>query len=65
MILFLDESLDPRTEPWTRIVRSISLRESISQVQRAYPHHPLVAVFSPLLIESEEVLEGEAAPCYN
>jgi predicted transposase YdaD len=65
MILFLDESLDPKTEPWTRIVRSISLRESISQVQRTDPHHPLVAVFSPLLIESEEVLEREAAPCYN
>jgi predicted transposase YdaD len=65
IILFLDESLDPRTEPWTKVVRSISLRESISQVQQTDPHHPLVAVFSPLLIESEEVLEREAAPCYN
>jgi predicted transposase YdaD len=65
MILFLDESLDPKTEPWIRIVRSISLRESISEVQRNDPQHPLVAVFSPLLIESEEVLEREAAPCYN
>jgi hypothetical protein len=65
MILFPDESLDPKTEPWTRIVRSISLRESISQVQRTDPHHPLVAVFSLLLIENKEVLEREAAPCYD
>ncbi len=46
IILFLDESLDPKTEPWTKGVRSISLRESISQVQATDPHHPLVAVFS-------------------
>ncbi len=65
IILFLDESLDPKTEPWTKVVRSISLRESISQVQATDPHHPLVAVFSPLLIENDEVLEREAAPCYN
>jgi len=65
MIIFLDESLDPKTEPWTRIIRSISLRESIAQIQTAEPHHPLAAVFSPLLIESDEVLEREAGPCYN
>ena len=65
LIIFLDQLMDPKTEPWTRIVRSISLRESIAEVQRDEPHHPLVAVFSPLLIENEEVLEREAAPCYN
>lgn len=53
------------TEPWTKVIRSISLRESIEQVQTVEPHHPLVAVFSPLFIENEEVLERQAAPCYN
>jgi predicted transposase YdaD len=65
IIIFLDESRDPKTEPWTKVVRSISLRESISQVQRTDPHHPLVAVLGPLLIDSDEVLECEAAACYN
>ena len=31
-IIFLDESLDPKTEPWARIVRSISLREALKKI---------------------------------
>ena len=65
IIIFLDRGLDPMTEPWTKVIRTISLLESIDQIQKVEPHHPLVAVFSPLFIENEELLERQAAPCYN
>lgn len=64
-ILFLDPTLDPKTVPWTRIIQSISLVEAIAKLQQEDPHHPMIAVFQPLLIENDENLEKEAGLCYT
>ena len=64
IILFLDPTLDPKTIPWTRIIQSISLAEAVNRVQKDDPHHPIIAVFQPLLIENSENLEREAGVCY-
>ena len=65
IILFLDTGLDPRTEPWTRIIQSISLGSAIARLRSEAPTHPLIAVFQPLLIQDDEILEREAGPCYT
>jgi len=65
VILFLNESMDPQTQPWCKVVRAFSLADSIGRLSATNPSHPLVAVFYPVLVESEEKLEYEAAACYN
>jgi len=65
VILFLDQSLDPRTEPWCRVVRVFSVLEQLQQLQRRSPEHPLAAVFRPLVEYSNENLAADAADCYN
>lgn len=65
VILFLDLSLDPRTEPWCRVVRVFSVLEQLQQLQQHRPEHPLVAVFRPLVESSNENLAANAAECYN
>jgi hypothetical protein len=51
--------LDPQTVPWNQIVRSYVLPDVLRDWERKQPKHPLVAVFKPLLAESEEVLRRE------
>lgn len=65
IILFLDVGLDPKTEPWTRIIQSISLATAIAKLQIEDPTHPLIAVFQPLVIEEDEILERQAGSCYT
>jgi predicted transposase YdaD len=65
VIFFGYNNLDPRTEPWTRVVRSCVLAEVLDAWERERPRHPLVAVFKPLLAESEEALEREAVAHYR
>lgn len=65
VILFLDLSLDPETEPWCRVVRVYSVLDQLQQLQRHHPEHPLVAVFRPLVESSNENLAADAAGCYN
>ena len=65
VILFADETLDPRIEPWCNIVTVYSLLETIGRFAVEHPEHPLVAVFQPLLAKNVEKLEREAAGCYN
>ena len=53
LIFFGYNDLDPRTEPWTRVVRTFVLPDLLADFEREHPGHPLVAVFQPLLVESE------------
>ncbi len=65
VIFFGYNGLDPRTEPWRRVVHSCVLEEALESWARSRPLHPLVATFKPLLAENDEVLEHEAADCYR
>jgi len=65
MILFLSSKLDPRTEPWCRVVRAFSLIDLLESLERRDPIHPLVAVFRPLVIDDQETLQNEAGRYYN
>jgi predicted transposase YdaD len=61
LIFFGYNGLDPQTVPWTQVVRSYVLPDVLREWERKQPKHPLVAVFKPLLAESEEVLRRQAA----
>ncbi len=61
LVFFGYNNLDPQTMPWTQVVRSYVLPDVLAEWERKEPKHPLVAVFKPLLAESEEVLQGQAA----
>jgi predicted transposase YdaD len=61
LIFFGYNNLDPRTAPWTQVVRSYVLADVLQQWERNRPSDPLVAVFKPLLAESEEQLQRQAA----
>ncbi len=65
VILFVDSSLDPRTEPWCHFVSVRSLADTLARLAAEHPAHPLVAVFQPLMQEDAEKLEQQAAGCYN
>lgn len=60
IIFFGDQRLDPRTKPWTSLVRSIVLPEELRRLAEHSPEHPLVAAFQPLLAERETELEHTA-----
>ena len=61
VIFFGYNNLDPQTVPWTQVVRSYVLPDVLQDWERKEPKHPLVAVFKPLLAESEESLQRQAA----
>ena len=61
VIFFGYNRLDPKTVPWTQVVRSYVLPDVLQEWERKQPEHPLAAVFKPLLAESEEVLQRQAA----
>ena len=65
MIFFGYNNLDPKTVPWTRVVHAFLLRDLVETFERSHPGHPLVAVFKPLLADSEEILEREAVTYYR
>ncbi|HQZ67924.1 MAG TPA: DUF2887 domain-containing protein, partial [Planctomycetaceae bacterium] len=65
VIIFLDEDLDPKTEPWHRVIRVFSLVSQLSELRERFPNHPLVSVFRPLTESRDKILEAEAADCYN
>lgn len=65
VIFFFDEKLDPKTDPWRQVVHAFYLDELINGLAQREPDHPLVAVFRPVLLESEERLEKEARQYYN
>ena len=65
VIFFGYNKLDPRTVPWTAVVRSFVLQELLEEaLEQEQPKHPLVAVFKPLFGTSDEVVEREAVDYY-
>jgi hypothetical protein len=64
IIFFGEARFDPRTKPWTSIVRSIVLVDELRRLAERTPEHPLVAVFQPLLAERETDLEHTARGFY-
>ena len=65
LIFFGYNNLDPQTAPWNRVVQAFVLRDVVEAFERDHPEHPLVAVFKPLLVENEVVLESEAVGYYR
>ncbi len=65
MIFFGYNSWDPKTEPWTQVVSRCVLSEVLAAIERERPKHPLVAVFKPLLAESDELLRRKAVEYYR
>ena len=61
IIFFGYNNLDPKTVPWTQVVRSFVLPDLLREWERQWPRHPLAAVFKPLLTESEEGFSGMRA----
>ncbi len=60
MIFFSEKQLDPRTSPWDRVVQSFVLRDLLTDFDKTHPAHPLAAVFQPLMIDQDDVLEEQA-----
>ena len=65
VIFFGESRLDPRTKPWTSLVRSIVLPDELRRLAERSPGHPLVAAFQPLLAESEFELEQKAGGFFH
>lgn len=64
IIFFGETGLDPRTRPWTSLIRSIVLIDELRHLAERSPEHPLLAVFQPLLAERETDLERTAGGFY-
>jgi predicted transposase YdaD len=65
VIFFAEPRLDPRTKPWTSLVRSIVLPDELRRLAECSPGHPLVAAFQPLLAENESELEQKAGGFFH
>ena len=65
VIFFGEPRFDPRTKPWTSLVRSIVLPDELRRLAARNPGHPLVAAFQPLLAESESELEQKAGGFFH
>jgi predicted transposase YdaD len=65
IIFFGEQRLDPRTKPWTSLVRSIVLPDELRRLAERSPDHPLVAAFQPLLTKSEAELEQKAGGFFH
>jgi predicted transposase YdaD len=65
VIFFGYNRLDPKTKPWVQVVRSFVLPDLLKEWERKHPKHPLVAVFKPLLAESEAALQRQAAEYFR
>lgn len=65
LIMFGRTGLDPQTSPWSRIVRSVVLKDVLPEFARTHAGHPLAAVFEPLVEENLPTLETRAAGLYR
>ncbi len=61
----MDRTFDPQSPPWNAIIEAVYLVEVLKELETSEPNHPLVAVFQPLFIDDQEILEQRAAMCYN
>jgi predicted transposase YdaD len=64
-IIFASRDLDPRTDPWIKVVACYYLDELLEKLAEHAPEHPLVAVFQPLMQIDRTILEREAGRYYN
>jgi len=65
VIIFQDRSVDPKTSPWNRWIHVFYLNDLLAQLEQRNPHHPLVAVFKPLVVEDEVTLAEMAKEYYR
>lgn len=65
VIIFGKPGLDPRTAPWTQVVRSVLLQDVLNDLRQRQPEHPLVHVLEPLLEPDDDTLESTAAGHYR
>jgi hypothetical protein len=65
LIFFGYHELDPKTEPWTRVVRAYLFPDVLRQFEQSHPGHPLVATFKPLVVEDDTELRRDAAAHYR
>ncbi len=65
LVFFASRTLDPRTQPWDRIIHPVYLDEALRSLQATAPLHPLVAVFAPVFIETVQELETNAKHYYH
>ena len=65
LIFFGYNDLDPKTEPWTQVVRAYLFPEVLRQFEQSHPGHPLVAAFKPLVVEDDTELRRDAADYYR
>ncbi len=65
LIFFGYNELDPKTEPWTRVVRTYLFPDVLRQFEQSHPGHPLVAAFKPLVVEDDSELRRDAAAYYR
>jgi len=61
VVFFGYNGMDPQPAPWTAVVRAFVLPELLEALEREQPRHPLVAVFKPLFVTSDEAVASEAA----
>ncbi len=65
LIFFGYNDLDPKTEPWTQVVRTYSFPDVLRQFEQSHPGHPLVAAFKPLVVADDTELRRDAAVYYR
>lgn len=65
LIFFGYNELDPKTEPWTHVVRAYMFPDVLRQFEQSHPGHPLVAAFKPLVVEDDSELRRDAAAYYR
>ena len=68
VIIFLDPSFQPHSEPWTRhlangdpLYEVLYLEEQLTLLAERQPDHPLLSVLKPVTVEDEEQLRVEAS----
>ena len=64
-IIFFGYNILTRRRRLDSLVEAFLLRDMVDVFERGHPGHPLVAVFKPLLVDSEETLEREAVSYYR
>jgi predicted transposase YdaD len=65
VIIFADRSIDPKTEPWTKLICTFTLPEVLQELEKRHPDHPLVLVCRPLTEFNLKTLEKRSAEWYT
>ena len=65
LIIFADKRLDPKTQPWAAAVQVLYLDAALAALAQREPQHPLIAVFSPIMVKSVVQLEKQARSDYD